>query len=253
MKFSNKVDEYRVKRREKMRLPGTKRKRCLILKQERAMQMNASEAFEGSTCQSEIGLGTEADIEQIPNPIPKPNFCAVRKLKNTEAKYIIFDFETTGLIRQGAMPHITQIGAVEIESGNVFSTYVQPKIPIEPGAEETTGIVCDGTSVFAHGSKVTAVPIREAILNFLKWLGTFGKYGIILIAHNGRVFDFRVLSRTIDCIGLQEDFLEIVYDFTDSLSLIRSKHKKLEKYLQIFFYLSTSVMRLILHMMQWKM
>ncbi|XP_048769973.2 DNA polymerase III PolC-type-like isoform X1 [Ostrea edulis] len=233
MKFSNKVDEYRVKRREKMKLPGTKRRR-LILKQERAMQMNASEASEGSTYQSEIGLGTEADIEQIPNPIPKPNFGAVQKLKNMEAKYIIFDLETTGLIRQGAMPHITQIGAVEIESGNVFSTYVQPKIPIEPGAEETTGIVCDGTSVFAHGSKVTAVPICEAILNFLKWLGTFGKYGIILVAHNVRVFDFRVLSHAIDCIGLQEDFLEIVSGFTDSLSLIRSKHKKLEKYSQIF-------------------
>ncbi|XP_056016848.1 uncharacterized protein LOC130053535 [Ostrea edulis] len=84
MKFSNKVDEYRVKRREKMKLPGTKRRR-LILKQERAMQMNASKASEGSTYQPEIGLGTEADIEQIPDPIPKPNFGAVQKLKNMEA------------------------------------------------------------------------------------------------------------------------------------------------------------------------
>ncbi|XP_056010883.1 uncharacterized protein LOC125664680 [Ostrea edulis] len=96
MKFSNKVDEYRVKRREKMKLPGTKRRR-LILKQERAMQMNTSEASEGSTYQSEIGLGTEADIEQIPDSIPKPNFGAVQKLKNMEAKYITFDLETTGL------------------------------------------------------------------------------------------------------------------------------------------------------------
>lgn len=132
------------------------------------------------------------------------------------------------------MPHITQIGAVEMESGNVFTTYVLPKIPIEPGAEEATGIVCDGTSIFAHGSKVSAVPIREAILNFLKWLGTFGDCGIILVAHNGRVFDFRVLSHAIDCIGFKEEFLEKVSAFCDSLSLIRAKHKKLEKYSQVF-------------------
>lgn len=62
------------------------------------------------------------------------------------------------IVRQGAMPHITQIGAVEMESGEVFSTYVLPKISIEPGAEQATGIVYDGTFVFAHGLKVLQFP-----------------------------------------------------------------------------------------------
>lgn len=70
------------------------------------------------------------------------------------------------------MPHITQIGAVEMESGEAFSTYVLPKISIEPGAEQATGIVYDGTSVFAHGLKNAAVSIREALSNYLKWLST---------------------------------------------------------------------------------
>lgn len=48
---------------------------------------------------AEIGLGTETDIEQIPDPIPKPNFGAVQKLKSMEPKFIVFDLETTGLSR----------------------------------------------------------------------------------------------------------------------------------------------------------
>lgn len=95
-------------------------------------------------------------------------------------------------------------------------------------------MVCDGTSVFAHGSKVAAVPIREALSNFLQWLSTLRNCEVILVAHNGRVFDFRVLSNAVVRTGLQRQFLDKVSGFTDSLSLIRSKHKKLEKYTQIF-------------------
>ncbi|XP_061192132.1 uncharacterized protein LOC133200329 [Saccostrea echinata] len=155
-----------------MRLPGTKRRR-LILKQERATQKDAFEASEGPLI-NQVGLGAEADIEKVPDPITKPTFSAVQKLKNMKPTFIVFDLETTGLIRQGAMPHITQIGAVEMESGDSFSTYVLPKIPIEPGAEQTTGIVCDGTSVYTYGSKVVAAPIRDAVSNFLTWLSTLG-------------------------------------------------------------------------------
>lgn len=132
------------------------------------------------------------------------------------------------------MPHITQIGAVEMESGEAFSTYVLPKISIEPEAEQATGTVYDGTSVFAHGLKNAAVPIREALSNFLKWLSTLRNCEVVLVAHNGRVFDFRVLSNAVIRTGLQRQFLDKVSGFTDSLSLIRSKHKKLEKYTQIF-------------------
>lgn len=108
------------------------------------------------------------------------------------------------------MPHITQIGAVEMESGEAFSTYVLPKISIEPGAEQATGNVYDGTSVFANGLKVAAVPIREALLNFLKWLSTLRNCEVVLVAHNGRVFDFRVLSNAVVRTGLKKQFLNKV-------------------------------------------
>ena len=79
------------------------------------------------------------------------------------------------VVRQGAMPHITQSCAVEMNFGDSFSTYVVPRIPSEPGAEQTHGIVCDGTSVYVHGTEVVSFPILEALSNFFTWLITFRK------------------------------------------------------------------------------
>ena len=62
------------------------------------------------------------------------------------------------------MPHITQIGAVEIDFGESFSTYVVPRIPIEPRAKQT---------VIEHQLMPLAGPILEALSNFLTWLSTY--------------------------------------------------------------------------------
>jgi hypothetical protein len=48
------------------------------------------------------------------------------------------------------------------------------------------------------------------------------------------VFDFRVFSHALQCIGFLDSFLEIVSAFSDTLYLIRSKHKNIEKYSQVF-------------------
>lgn len=118
MKFSNKMDDDRVKKMEKTSLPETKRRR-LFLKQERANQKDASEVsgwqllslrtyehfiFYEKQMRTifaciflKIGLGAEADIETILDPVSKPTFGAVQKLKNTRPLFIIFDLETTGL------------------------------------------------------------------------------------------------------------------------------------------------------------
>lgn len=36
-------------------------------------------------------------MKKIPDPVSKPTFGAVQKLKNTRPLFIIFDLETTGL------------------------------------------------------------------------------------------------------------------------------------------------------------
>ncbi|KAK3100488.1 hypothetical protein FSP39_020887 [Pinctada imbricata] len=74
-------------------------------------------------------------------------------------------------VKQGIMPHITQIAAVEMHSGNQFTCYVLPKVLIKASAEKVTGIVFDGTDLFVNGRKVDALIISDAIGKLLEWLG----------------------------------------------------------------------------------
>ena len=57
---------------------------------------------------------------------------------------------------------------------------------------------------------------------------------VVLIAHNGRVFDFRVLSYAICKVGMVSEFSNHVLAFVDSLSILRSKVPKLSSYKQEF-------------------
>jgi len=53
------------------------------------------------------------------------------------------------------MPHITQIAAVELESGSSFNCYVVPKVPISAPAQQITGIVVsDSGSMVVKGEPV---------------------------------------------------------------------------------------------------
>lgn len=44
-------------------------------------------------------------------------------------------------VRGRQMPHITQLAAVELETGSLYNTYIFPKVPISEEAMNTTGIV----------------------------------------------------------------------------------------------------------------
>lgn len=67
--------------------------------------------------------------------------------------------------------------------------------------------------------RVAAIPIREALDNFLEWLKKFSD--VVLVAHNGRVFDFRVLCSAVNKCNLQNTFRETVTAFVDSLSVMK--------------------------------
>lgn len=92
-----------------------------------------------------------------------------------------------------------------------------------------------------HGTQVATVSISEAlskIFNFLKNIGN-----VILIAHNGRVFDFRILSYTIYRLGMMNEFFNYVLAIVDTLALFRSKVPKLasckQECLAKYFYLES--------------
>ena len=110
-------------------------------------------------------------------------------------------------------------------SGEKFSSYVKPLIPITAEAEKVTGISWTGTEMTVKGLHVDVITIKEALTNFFEFLKKFDS--VILIAHNGRVFDFRVLSYAINQVGFSDMFLKCVLAFVDSLSMLRSKVPKL--------------------------
>lgn len=79
---------------------------------------------------------------------------------------------------------------------------------------------------------VDAFSIVEALYKFLEFLKKL--YSVILIAHNGRVFDFRVLSYDVNRLGICDIFLKCVIAFVDLLAMFRSKVPKLSSYKQEF-------------------
>ncbi|KAL4236484.1 hypothetical protein ACF0H5_004870 [Mactra antiquata] len=179
----------RICRMERSSLPSAKRRR-LILKQERCITKEATEVLEGATYQSEIGLQSDVDIQQIPDAVPRGDFRPV-KLETLAPTFVVLDLETTDLIRSGRMPHITQIAAREVSSGSEFSTYIFPKEPISQGAQQTTGMCVSDGVMYVKGAVVETVSLQCAFDNFLKWLKRYNN--IMIVAHNGRKFDFTIL------------------------------------------------------------
>lgn len=124
------------------------------------------------------------------------------------------------------------MAALETNTQEEFSTYVCPKVQITPEAEKVTGIVYDGSCLYFHGKLVDSVSIYSAIKSFFQWLNKYEN--VVLVAHNGRLFDFRIFSYAATCINLKNELCKTIEGFVDSLSLIRSKYPKLQKFSQEF-------------------
>ena len=124
------------------------------------------------------------------------------------------------------------MAAEDMTTREKFSCYVKPLIPITAVAEKITGISWNGFEMTVKNSHVhvDAIPIVEALGKFLEFLKKFDS--VILIAHNGRIFDFRVLSYAISQVKMCEMFLKYVLAFVDSLAMFRSKVPKLSSYKQ---------------------
>jgi DNA polymerase-3 subunit epsilon len=99
-------------------------------------------------------------------------------------KFIAFDLETTGTV--AGVDQIVELGAVLFENGSpeaIFSTLVDPKRPIPPGASAVNGISND---------MVLGKPTIDTLLeSFAEFCGEH-----ILVAHNSP-FDTQFLTSDI--------------------------------------------------------
>ena len=98
--------------------------------------------------------------------------------------FISFDLETTGFI--AGVDRITEIGAVKFTNGQpdgVYSTLVNPEIPIPPGSTKVTGIT---DKMVADKPKIEQ--LLESFAEFCE--------DHVIVAHNAP-FDFQFLSSAI--------------------------------------------------------
>lgn len=85
-------------------------------------------------------------------------------------------------VRRRQMQNITQLAAVEMETGSLFNTYINPIIPISDEAMNMTGIVVnsDLEKMNFHGKEVDAVNIISGLTEFVEWMKKFSN--VILVA-----------------------------------------------------------------------
>lgn len=129
------------------------------------------------------------------------------------------------------MPHITQIAAVELNSGKTFNSYVWPKAPQTSAAKAITRIIAnkDG-SMSVDGRMVKPDSIQTAASRFMNWMGKF--HNVFLVAHNGRRFDFPVLLTTFRNIHKEQELCDIVTGCLDSIHLFKKTYPGQKSYKQ---------------------
>lgn len=228
LRYADKCLKHRKRVQERSALPSTKRRR-LQLKQERSITQGAQEALEDMSYQSEIGHSDDADIQKLPDLVPRGDFKPI-VLPTGQPTYIAFDLETTGLIQDGQIPHITQVAATEPKSGKAFNMYVLPTLPISDKAQEVTGLRMVDHKMQYNGTNVEAYSIYEALKSYCDWLEKF--QNVVLVAHNGRRFDFPVLLTACDNVGLRDRMCKCVAGCADSLSIFRKAYPNRKSYKQ---------------------
>ncbi len=134
------------------------------------------------------------------------------KEQNLNKRFVVFDTETTGL--NFKKDRLTEIGAVELingEVGEIFKTFVNPKIKISQKITELTGI---------NNEMVLNAPFEDvALKKFLEFVD-----GAVLVAHNA-LFDLNFLKETA-----KRNNIKLNVTVIDTLTLAKVIYKNLAKF-----------------------
>lgn len=214
---SNHIAELR---RKKINTPEFKKKRMANKKLRSALR-HRKEKQEGTTYESNCALLTEPAVQRK-NMLENQNNAVhtVFDEESDEAEAIILlDLETSGLSRDC---DILQIAAKS--NGKSFSSYVSPVGPIAVSASNANGLTAAYGELMFHGEKVTSMPLRIVIFDFLRWLESLNKRCFI-VTHN-LSHDGPILYKAFITCNLIHEFSLIVSGFTDSLTVHRRVTKR---------------------------
>lgn len=168
-------------------------KRCPITS-EKVLYLTCLECEQKGPCQS----GLLKEMKDVCNNEPKGGVNVSQPTKDV----ICFDLETSGL--DARYEGIIEIGAVNITTGEKFSTFCNPGKRISKRIEELTGITNEMLQ--------DAIPQKEAILKFFEFVGD----NAVLCGHN-LSFDCRMLTGVCARLHIKHP---VIY-FIDTLPISR--------------------------------
>ncbi|KAG7522811.1 PML-like [Solea senegalensis] len=131
---------------------------------------------------------------------------------------VFFDLETTGL---GQSCDIIQLAAVS--GGHSLNLYVIPRSRMQQGAAKVTGFRVRRQRLYLHRQLVLTNSLREVLVSFIAFLQMLRRP--LLIGHNIRRFDCRLLYRALDELDLRAEFESSISGCVDTLPLAREMLK----------------------------
>ncbi|XP_063412530.1 uncharacterized protein LOC134722744 [Mytilus trossulus] len=208
-----KIDKKRKHDKVNASTREAKRKR-LVKKGKFNINLKAKEIREGITYATSISAPGNSiekadDISPIPDPEPEVTEDPVSLKDET---FVYFDLETTGF---GTDCDIIQLAAAYANQN--YNRYMVPSQRISPSASKVTGFSKSGLILYKNGEIMQTDEEPEIFKQFISWLPK----KCILIGHNSKIFDSRILTKALQNNNVMKDFELKCVGFIDTLSLTK--------------------------------
>ena len=117
----------------------------------------------------------------------------------------------------GLSCEIVQLAAVS--GAHSLSLYSVPRCRVQPRAAAVTGFRVRRHKLYLHRKPVLTNSLREVLIAFIAFLRML--QWPLVIGHNIRRFDCRVLARALDECDLRTEFVSVISGCLDTLPLAR--------------------------------
>ena len=240
----NKAIDLKYSNDKKRKSSISFKKRRSQLHRNKLNSKSRSEAREGTTYETNVGLNLDSnstvELLKSTNNLPKSTFEEYERMvpaflqRKTQPKishndslnyqFVVFDTETTSL---GKQAQICQLAAMT-KDGKTYNEYVLPTCNISSYASRvnklTVKTVNGERTLLKENVPVHSVPLSECLQSFTTFLSSSTHCHTVLIGHNSSVFDTPTLLR---CAGNsnKETLSSKNVFFADSLPLIKTLAK----------------------------
>lgn len=106
-----------------------------------------------------------------------------------------------------------------------------PKHRISPQASQANQLTIVADQLLYKSRPVKALTLRECLVDFINYLKSFNRK-VVLAAHNGKVFDARILLKAFLEADLFNELQSIVIGFIDTLPMFKQMFPERKSYKQ---------------------